>query len=225
MTAEPTCPGEGPSRNQPGCWTSVGTWTVPSAFVPRVDSETDSPIAGMDKLVGTERTVARVASAGGVLAPGAANLLAVGDGDGAGSAWLPPRTPTLIAAAPASSRNAATNNHDFDTADLLAAGEGAGAGGAGLPTRRRLAVIGGRAMSRSTAAIDNHDFDRLDPTWKSWVMKTRWIPPGWRGDDAEAERWQTRQRTPPGPAHQERSGHQRGHGRHRRSRYGERRRE
>src|ERR1700693_3397602 len=99
MTAEPTCPGEGPSRNQPGCWSLVGTCTVPSALVPRVDSETDSPIAGMDKLVGTERTVARVAC--GVFVAGAANLSAVGDGDGAGSAWLPPRTPTLIAAAPA----------------------------------------------------------------------------------------------------------------------------
>jgi hypothetical protein len=198
--------------------------------VPRVDSETDSPIAGMDKLVGTERTVARVATAGGVLAAGAANLLAAGDGDGAGSAWLPPRAPTLIAATPASSRNAATNNHDFDTADLLAAGDGDGAGGAWFPPRRRRAVIDGRAISRRTAATDNHDFDsedlsaagdgggtdrewrprrwtevidrkdvmsrtsatsnhdcdRFDPTWKSWVMKTRWIPPGWRGDDAEA---------------------------------------
>jgi hypothetical protein len=182
----------------------------------------------MDKLVGTERTVARVAC--GVFVAGAANLLAVGDGDGAGRAWLPPRTPTLIAAAPASSRNAATNNHDFDTADLLAVGDGDGAGGAWLPPRRRRAVIDGRAMSRRTAATDdhdldseglsaardcggtdrewgprrrlavidrkpvrsrtdatsNHDSDRFDPTWKSWVMKTRWIPPGWRGDDAEA---------------------------------------
>jgi hypothetical protein len=172
--------------------------------------------------------VARVANAGG--AAGAANLLAVEDGDGAGSAWLPPRTPTLIAAAPASSRNAATNNHDFDTADLLAVGEGAGAGGAWSPPRRSLAEVDGRAMRRRTAAVDNHDFDsedlsaagdvggtdrewgprrwlevidrkevmsrtsatsahdfdRLDPTWKSWVMKTRWIPPGWPDDDAEA---------------------------------------
>jgi hypothetical protein len=68
-----------------------------------------------------------VATGGGVRVAGAANLLAVAEGAGAGRAWLPPRTPTLIAAAPRRSRNAATNNHDFDTADLFAAREGTGA--------------------------------------------------------------------------------------------------
>ena len=84
-----------------------------------------------------------------------------------------------------SRRTAATDDHDFDSADRSSAGEG-GRDDRGWGPRRGLAVIDRKAVRSRTAATTNHDFDRFDPTWKSWVMKTRWIPPGWRGDDAEA---------------------------------------
>src|SRR5665213_224255 len=56
MTAEPSWPGDCPSRYQPGCWKSVGTWTVPSALSPRADTDTDTPMAGMFSAVGAERS-------------------------------------------------------------------------------------------------------------------------------------------------------------------------
>ena len=80
---------------------------------------------------------------------------------------------------------AAIDNHDFDSEDLSAAGDG-GTDDRGRGPRRWLEVIDRKEVMSRTSATSAHDFDRFDPTWKSWVMKTRWIPPGWRGDDAEA---------------------------------------
>src|ERR1035437_9409676 len=68
MTAEPSWPGDGPSRYQPGCWKSVGTWTVRSALSPRADTGTDTPMAGMFSVVGADRSrVTGVTGATGVV--------------------------------------------------------------------------------------------------------------------------------------------------------------
>jgi hypothetical protein len=115
-----------------------------------------------------------------------ADLFAAAEGVAASRSWLPPRRRLAVNDQKAkSSRTATTDNLDFDTADLAAAGDGGRADRERGP-RRRLAASDRMAVSSRTAATSNHDFDRFDPTWKSRVMKTRWIPPGWPGDDAEA---------------------------------------
>lgn len=55
MTAEPTWPGVAPNRYYPGCWKSVGISRVPSGLSPSVDSDVDTPMAGMRSATGAER--------------------------------------------------------------------------------------------------------------------------------------------------------------------------
>src|SRR5215472_4902484 len=55
MTAEPRWPGDGPNLYHPGCWKSAGTWTVWSAFSPSSESDVLRPMAGMLRLIGTDR--------------------------------------------------------------------------------------------------------------------------------------------------------------------------
>ena len=67
MTDEPTSPGDGPSRNQPGTRSPLGTCTVPSRFSPRVDTGTDTSMAGIRSEVGTEWAKPWAGGAGGVV--------------------------------------------------------------------------------------------------------------------------------------------------------------
>src|SRR5665213_3509285 len=120
MTAEPSWPGDGPSRYQPGCWKSVGTWTVRSALSPRADTDTDTPIAGILRVVGAERS--RVTGATGV-------VVAVVEGgagrDTAGPAsrrGLPVR-PTARNPTPTSKKTQAATHHRFDRRRLCRGGE------------------------------------------------------------------------------------------------------
>src|SRR5579859_4333954 len=64
MTAEPTWPGEGPSRYHPGSWKLVGTWTVPSGFSPSAETATATPMAGIRSATGADRATAGLATPG-----------------------------------------------------------------------------------------------------------------------------------------------------------------
>src|ERR1700733_820154 len=111
MTADPTWPGVGPSRNHPGCHVLVGTCTDPSELRPRVDSDTANPMAGTRNMVGVDRPVARTATIGGVGTAGVAEPSAAAEGSGGGKARLPPRRPTASSPAPTRSRTPARANH------------------------------------------------------------------------------------------------------------------
>src|ERR1700738_1695939 len=115
MTAEPTWPGDGPSRNHPGSWKSVGTWTVPSGLSPSADTDTATPMAGIRSVTGTERATTGPTTPDGA---GAVPLAANGGaswgtaGPTSGSWW--PRRPTARHPVATSSRTTAATHQRLD---------------------------------------------------------------------------------------------------------------
>src|ERR1700722_5019629 len=118
MTAEPTCPGDGPGANHPGAFTFVGTWTVPSAFRPSWVTHTDRPMAGIRTAIGTLR-----ATTGGtvdVVAADACDAEArAGDtgrcGPGPARGWWCSWSPATTQPAPARRSSTVSTSNDLAT--------------------------------------------------------------------------------------------------------------